>query len=243
MQPAEYETLRTQEDQHWWYSILHWLVRRVLEEKLQPGARVLDAGCGTGGMMVDLPHWQMHGIDASVRAVELCRERGLSRVQLGSVQALPWDTHSFDAVLSLDVLYHQNVDDELALHEMLRVLRPGGLLVLNLPAFDCLSGSHDVAVCGARRYRACHVRRWLESHNLSADMIHYWNAWLFLPLLMKRSCHRSTQSDLAPFPAWANGTLAWMGKVDALACRWLHVPWGTSVFAVIKKPLTCSTRP
>ena len=238
MQPAEYETLRAQEDHYWWYAVLHWLVLRVLKPRTAPGARVLDAGCGTGGMLSRLDGWQVDGIDRSERAVELCRQRGLTTTCHGCVQALPWERATFDVVLSLDVLYHAQVDDELALHEMLRVLRPGGLLVLNLHAYDCLRGSHDVAVCGARRYRACHVRQWLEYHSLEAVMIHYWNAWLFLPLLAKRWFHRSATSDLGALPCWLNEWLTVLGKADATLCRWLRLPWGSSVFAVIRKPST-----
>lgn len=242
MQAAEYETLRTQEDHHWWYAVLHWLVQRELEQRLASGARVLDAGCGTGGMMARLGRWQADGIDVSERAVELCHQRGIRQVRCGSVQDLPWEAEIFDAVISLDVLYHSQVDEEVALHEMLRVLKPGGILVLNLPAFDCLRGSHDVAVCGVRRYKACHVRQWLESHSLEAKMIHYWNAWLFLPLLARRRCHRSTASDLRALPVWLNAGLAAAGKADAWVCRTLGVPWGSSVFAVVHKPHTLPPR-
>ena len=246
MQPAEYHTLRAVEDQHWWYAVLHRLVLRALLEGEVPAyGRVLDAGCGTGGMLAFLSehHWgDLDGMDASEMAVRHCHERGLMNVRLGTVHELPFASEVFDAVLSLDVLYHDGVDGNRALTEMVRVMKPGGLLVLNLPAFECLRGSHDAVVCGARRYRSCHVRSLLESHSLQASMIHYWNAWLFLPLLAwRRWSHRQLRnrseaaSDLKLSPMWLNRWLACAGRMDARLCRWLHIPFGSSVFAVARK--------
>jgi len=178
------------------------------------------------------------GVDDAVEAERHCLQRGLSTVQLGSVGALPYADAAFDAVLSLDVLYHNGVIEKRALAEMGRVLRPGGLLVLNLPAFEGLRGSHDVAVSGARRYGACQVRALLEYSSFTVEIIHYWNAWLFLPLLAWRQLSRMKTepgSDLMLMPRWMNSLLAGMGKLDAGLCRELRVPFGSSVFAVARK--------
>lgn len=250
MHPPEYETLRRMEDHHWWYAILHGLVLKELAARLPATARILDAGCGTGGVMQMLmrqhPQWRVEGIDANENAVSLCRQRGLETVRLGDVADLPYPAESFDAVLSLDVLYHAGVDESKALQEMARVLRPGGVWVVNLPAFESLRGSHDAAVCGVRRYKACHVRDFAENRNLSISMIHYWNAWLFVPLLLRRRWSRmrpplnagsppASASDLMMPPAWLNSLLAAMGRVDAAACKRLRLPWGSSIFAVAVK--------
>jgi SAM-dependent methyltransferase len=243
MQIHEYDTLRILEDRYWWYQILHELVSRELALRLPAKARVLDAGCGTGGMLEVLrkqhPQWVVEGIDANGGAVRHCHERGLGNVQLGDVGRLPYATGSFDAVLSLDVLYHADVDETRTLPEMTRVLKREGVLVLNLPAFDCLRGSHDLAVCGARRYNACQVRQMLENRNLSIEMIHYWNAWLFLPLLIWRRLSRltaktgtATASDLNMPPPWLNRLLTGVGRIDAQMCRSWRLPLGSSVFAL-----------
>ena len=236
MQPDEYEIMRAVEDRYWWYSVLRGLVLRELSARLPPMARVLDAGCGTGGMMEVLgQRWQVQGVDAAAAAIDQCHaRRGLS-VQQASVCELPFADASFDAVLSLDVLYHQAVDEEAAMREMVRVLRPGGVLVVNLPAFDALRGSHDAAVCGARRYTASKMRQLFSSHGLDLEMMHYWNAWMFVPLLLWRRFSRGQTSDLSMPPAWLNSLLACVGRWDALACRRFRVPFGSSVFAVASK--------
>ncbi|MFN0079067.1 MAG: class I SAM-dependent methyltransferase [Prosthecobacter sp.] len=246
MQAAEYDTLRAVEDRHWWYAVLHGLVLRALAGGLPAHAQVLDAGCGTGGMLVFLRERMQDldaaGIDASEQAVWHCQQRGLAGVRNGTVHELPFEDGAFDAVLSLDVLYHAGVDEDRALAEMSRVLRPGGLLVLNLPAFAGLRGAHDAAVCGVRRYKASHMRPLLEPHNLHVEMIHYWNAWLFLPLLVWRRWSRvrmkhadGSVSDVKLPPTWLNRSLAGAGRLDAWLCRVLRLPLGSSVFAVARR--------
>lgn len=249
MRPAEYDNLRRVEDHHWWYAVLRLLVADALRQNLPPRGYLLDAGCGTGGMLSFLrqrvPCLEAEGIDASPIAVRYCRERGLEKVRECRAEALPFPASEFDAVVSLDVLYHQCVEEERALGEMVRVLRPGGVLLLNLPAFDCLRGAHDVAVHGARRYRAQHVMRMLAGHGLECETIHYWNALLFIPLFVWRRLTRlpenKTQeavSDLVAMPAWLNGVLAFTGRMDARLCRLLRVPFGSSVFVMARKLVT-----
>lgn len=243
--------MRAVEDDHWWYSVLRRLALKALTATRGGNAVVLDAGCGTGGMMEVVrqarPDWALHGIELEPAAVEHCRRRGLVNVWQGSVCRLPFNDGVFDAVLSLDVLYHSAVDQEGAIHEMARVLKPGGELVINLPAFNALRGSHDVAVCGARRYRACHVRKLLETHTMTVEMIHYWNAWLFLPLFLRRRWSREftgqscCASDLSVLPGAFNRALSLAGKGEAWMCRVLRIPFGTSVFAVAAKSSLAKT--
>ncbi|MCB1278599.1 class I SAM-dependent methyltransferase [Prosthecobacter sp.] len=246
MQASEYNTLRAAEEHHWWYLVLRGLVSRALVGRLPPRGYILDAGCGTGGMLGFLQKGirclDVEGVDASELAVNHCQQRGLNMVKQAPVERMPFEDGEFDAVLSLDVLYHSGVDEEKALKEMSRVLGPGGLLVVNLPAFECLRGSHDLAVCGARRYRACQVRSLIEQHSLAVEMIHYWNAWLFSPLFVWRKLSRlgekkesEVMSDLHQMPEWLNRMLTFAGLVDAWLCRVFHIPFGSSVFAVAHK--------
>jgi len=245
MSPAEHDILRAAEDTHWWYAVLHRLVLLEMQARVPNGASVLDAGCGTGGMMSQLKNWDMHGIDLSPAAISHCQQRGLKQVQCASVHDLPFETASFDCVLSLDVLYHEQIHEAQALDEMVRVLKPGGIMILNLPAFECLRGSHDRAVCGVRRYTACHVRERLLFHSLEVDMIHYWNAWLFLPLLVWRQRTRQRaadpqRSDLRQPPFWLNQALTHLGWLDARLCRRLRFPLGSSLFSVAQLTPTAS---
>lgn len=247
MLAREIELLRSVEDEHWWYRCLRRLAGAELQARLPARARVLDVGCGTGGMLAALreraPGWELAGIDRDPAAVRHCAERRLTGVVQGDAAALPFASESFDAVVCLDVLYHAEVDEGAALAEIGRVLVPGAILVLNVPAFECLRGSHDEAVCGARRYVACHVRDLLQAHKLDAMMIHYWNAWLFVPTLVWRQWSRRTApkrpngvtSDVWLPRKRVNDALSLAAGVDARLCRALRLPFGSSIFAVAQK--------
>lgn len=235
MKPGQHQLMRRVEDAHWWYQVLRGLVKKALQRHAQVGRCLLDAGCGTGGMLAQLDEWHRHGCDLSAEAVELCRERSLRDVIVSTVHDMPYADGFFDAVLCLDVLYHARVDPSLGLREMHRVLAAGGLLIVNVPAFDCLRGAHDEAVEGLRRYRLRPLIHLLAAHGFDIVQAHYWNAWLFLPLWLRRRCSRATAGDLALPPAWLNRLLASIGRLDAMLCRRWRIPFGSSALVVARR--------
>jgi ubiquinone/menaquinone biosynthesis C-methylase UbiE len=245
----EYDTMRQVEDIYWWYQVLRREVVKDVVSRFSPTQpyKLLDAGCGTGGMLHTLhetrPEWQITGLDLSSVAVEHCQQRGLPEIIRGSVDKMPFPNASFDVVVSLDVLYHKQVSQNRALSEIARVLKPGGLLILNLPAFDVLRGRHDVAVHGTRRYTIKRIRELLRPAGFKLETAFYWNAWFFFPLLVWRLLTRSlkppregeTKSDLSTLPPKINALLTAIGRLDFMVCQLLHLPFGTSVYSVGRK--------
>jgi len=245
----EYHTMRQVEDTYWWYQVLRLEVVKDVASRfpVPKTCKLLDAGCGTGGMLHALretrPEWQITGLDFSHVAVEYCHQRGLAEVIRGSVDEMPFPNASFDVVVSLDVLYHRQVSQNRAISEIARVLKPDGFLILNLPAFDVLRGRHDVAVHGTRRYTVKRIRELLGPTRFKLEAAFCWNAWLFFPLLAWRSLTRSlkppregeTKSDLSTLPPKINILLTAIGRLDFTVCRLLHLPFGTSVYTVGRK--------
>src|SRR4051794_37534462 len=162
MESAEYETMFRVEETHWWYRAQHQLIFQTLDEEVPDWRtkQILDAGCGTGAILKRLGSPDRNvGIDLAPEAVFFCGKRGLTNVQQGDIAALPYANDSFDVVICSSVIYHQWVNDPgAALTELQRVLRPGGLLLLNLPAFKFLHSAHDTAVMTARRFRKPQTR-------------------------------------------------------------------------------------
>lgn len=246
----EYETMRQVEDAYWWYRLLREFTTQEVAFRIagKNEVRLLDAGCGTGGTMEALrllPEKPLlNGIDISPLAVEFTRTRGFEHVQIGSIDQLPHDDESMDGVISLDVLYHEGLDEGRALQEFFRVLKPGGFLILNLPAFKFLRGSHDVAVGGVRRYHSRQLNAMIAKQGFETSHTQYWNAWLFAPVFFWRQLSRcwvkktdtSAKSDLKPMPNWLGEMLTRIGRMDFRACRQMHIPFGTSVFSVALKP-------
>lgn len=245
MTPQEHDIMRSVEDRYWWYQALH----EHVAASIQPASRhfsLLDAGCGTGGMLgmirQNFPDADLTGIDASSHALELAAARHLNAtVRPADVHDLPFAENNFDFVLSLDVLSHAGVDDSLATHEMHRVLRPGGRLLLNLAAFDFLKGAHDRAVDVDRRYTRRQVRALLEGANFQIERLTYWNASFTPPIALMRWLSRTRaqsdepRSDFRPLPPFLNALLKSVAGLELRASRHVSLPFGTSLFAVARK--------
>lgn len=245
MSSAEIETMRSVEDELWWYQALRSHVVASIQPPRQ-AFELLDAGCGTGGMLAwvrkRFPAAALTGLDFSARAIELTRERALDATLVqGSVDALPFADASFDIVVSLDVIIVGGVDEQRAIAEMHRVLRRGGMLILNLPAFDFLRGSHDVAVNIARRFNRPRLARLLTRGNFTLEHATYWNATL-LPavaavrwLSRGRALQAEVHSDLKPMWPPLNAALTALAKTELALSRRVSLPFGTSLFAIARK--------
>ena len=238
--------MRAVEDHYWWYQAL----RQHVVNSVRPSAAnfsLLDAGCGSGGMLARLrrefPEAKLAGIDASQHAIDLCQDRATgAQLVCAGVHDLPFPAESFDFVVSLDVWVNAGVDDGLAAHETHRVLRPGGKLLLNVAAFEFLRGEHDQAVGAVRRYTGPQVRGLLEGANFVVERLTYWNAALTPPIalfrwLSRRRLGRSRQvrSDFRPLPAFVNTALRHVAALELKASRHLSLPFGSSVFAIARK--------
>jgi len=247
MKPHEHDIMRSVEDHYWWYQALRQHVAHSIQPE-RPNFSLLDAGCGSGGMLAALrekfPAAEFTGIDASEHGIKLTADRALgARLLPASVHELPFPTDSFDVVLSLDVWTNVGVDDALAAHETFRVLRPQGRLILNLAALEFLKGAHDKAVEADRRYTKRQVRTLLEGAGFEIERLTYWNATLLPPIALVRWLSRmrlargpaEARSDFRPLPGPVNSVLRGVAALELSASRHLSLPFGTSVFAVARK--------
>jgi SAM-dependent methyltransferase len=141
------------EDRHWWYQgRRHVLERAIARLGLPAHAQILDAGCGSGRNMVELARLGIvTGVELSHTSVRLARERDAGEVVEGSVMDMPFEEASFDLAVSLDVIEHLQ-DDIGALRELRRVTRPGGALLVTVPAYQWLWSGHDEINHHHRRY-------------------------------------------------------------------------------------------
>ena len=245
MSPEEHDVMRSVEDQYWWYVALR---RHVAESIAGFGAQpsILDAGCGSGGMLNVLrrtfPEGRLTGVDASEHALALtaARQTG-AELACANVDELPFDDAKFDCVLSIDVLTAAGVNAPLALAEAHRVLRPGGQLIVNVAAFNFLRGAHDVAVDVDRRYTSSQAQALLTEAKFEVERISYWNA-MFLPavaamrwLSRLRTQPEKARSDFRPLPGLLNVTLHDIALLELRAGSRVSLPFGTSIFAVARK--------
>ena len=250
MNSSEIDAILAGDERHWWYRgrrrVLHAELDRIA---LAPGARILDAGCGSGRMLDELgPRGHVSGIDASAAAVAATRRRG-HRAWRCDIERLPFADASFDLVTCLDVIEH-TPDDRRTLGELRRVTRPGGILVVTVPAYQALWSAHDVVNGHYRRYRVADLRAAAQEAGWYHLRDSYFNSLLLAPAAVLRLARRrpradSARSELDLTPGWLDGVLEWPLRLEAAALRsGARLPFGLSLLAVFANvAVTADTRP
>lgn len=239
MEPIEYALMDQAEAGMWWYRALH---ARIGDALVQVHGRVLDAGCGTGGLLARLRAQsgvELFGLENDASAAPRAAAKSGATIVRGSINALPFADASFAAAVSADVLCHGAVDPATALAELKRVLAPGGSLVLNMPSYQWLLSAHDHRVHNVRRTTAGALSRDLAAAGFTQVRARYWNT-LLLPLMilqrkvLARGNDGETMSDVAAFSPIIDATFY---ALTALERRLgLKLPAGGSVLATARKP-------
>ena len=249
MHRDEYGQMFRLEDTHFWFAARRDLLLRALRKFPPPkttdenGVRFLDVGCGTGATLDELSRrGEVVGVDVEPLALAFCRERGHARLVCASAAALPFGANTFGAVVALDVLEHIE-GDRAALSEIGRVLQPGGLLYLTVPAYSALWSAHDVALMHHRRYVSKEIAALLTDTGLSIEHLTYTVSFLLPAVWAWRGlknrwtpANRPPRADISPAPPFINALLRGFLRLESRI--FLRVPalWGLSVFAVARKP-------
>lgn len=230
------------EDRHWWYQGRRRVLERAIERLgLPTGAHILDAGCGSGRNMVELArHGVVTGVELSHTSVHLARERGAGEVLEGSVMDMPFDDASFDLCVSLDVIEHLE-DDVGALRELRRVTKPGGALLVTVPAYQWLWSGHDEINHHHRRYNRRTLLAAADSAGWQCESSTHFNLLLLPPAILLRALERfkpsTTKSSLDLWipPAPFNWMLRQPLNLEAaLIGRGGPIPAGLSLLAVFR---------
>jgi SAM-dependent methyltransferase len=266
MEPDEYARMAVLEARMWWYRALHArLLDAIADHSMaretplrDTGARgtgardtqvrdtgagpikdgpILDAGCGTGGLLTLLdPKRTAYGLEWHEPAAAIARAKSGRPIARGSINDMPFADGRFAIVIAADVLCHAAVEPAQALGEIHRVLRPGGRLIVNMPAFRALMSAHDARVHNARRMNAGQTRAMLEAAGFRVRRLRYWNS-LLLPLMVLRRklpLLSSERSDVAAFPPWLDRMLHGMTEFERRLP--FGFPAGGSVLAIAERP-------
>ena len=241
-----------EEDKHWWFASRTRAILGLLDRFLPPDPQrlVLDIGCGAGNMAHHLAHYgRVTGVDPNPKPLRVAQARGLD-VREGSADALPFADASFGLVALLDTVEH--VPNEAGVFaECLRVLRPGGHLLITVPALMALWSQNDVLNAHQRRYTAAELASKLQQQGFHVLHKSYNNFFIF-PLaagliLLRRgraepklaSPHfddEAYQVEMEPASPLVNTVLTGVGKVEAALVRRLALPIGASIICLARKP-------
>jgi SAM-dependent methyltransferase len=239
MKAGTYTVEAAIEESHWWFFGRRRLFARELAQLAVPqDAQVLDIGTSTGSnlrMLSDLGFKYVAGVDVSDDAIRYCAGKGFGYVKKGDVCALPFDDGIFDVVLATDIIEHVD-DDDLALAEIARVLKPGGRVLITVPAFGSLWGLQDEVALHKRRYRIMPLLKQLKRVGLKPLRRYYFNYLLFGPIWLARQLIRilrvrvDSENEINT-PA-LNQILKAIFLLDTLTAPTLRMPFGVSILVM-----------
>lgn len=280
MEAQVYQLFSEIQTTHWWFvarriivedilrryvqSAPSWAVLPRSESALERSLRIADIGCGTGGMLPMLAQFgEVWGVDSSAIAVELCRQKNLPNVYRADDPA--WRQSQFDVLTFFDVLEH--VDDDAGfLGDYVRQLKPGGLVVITVPALMFLWSEHDRVNHHRRRYAARQLRAMVENAALLPRKVSYFNTWLFPAIAIVRlavrfrdyartwtgrvlrprmrphpygpalAACRDGRTDFERNIGFLNGLLKVIFASERFVLRYGSFPLGTSLICLAHKP-------
>jgi SAM-dependent methyltransferase len=230
------------EETHWWYRGRRRIIGEAVRGlELSPGARILDAGCGSGRNMVELaPFGAITGLELADASVARARSRGVGEVVQGTLDAMPFEDDSFELAVCLDVIEHLD-DDRRALRELRRVVRKGGTLLVTVPAYQWLWSEHDVINHHRRRYTRRTLSDAARESGWVTDRTTYFNGLLLPMAIAYRGVARLRRigdepvSDLERTPGWLNALLERPLRLEARMIRRGHrIPVGLSLMAILR---------
>lgn len=250
MEGVAYEQFLQLERDHWWFLGRRRCYFRILEPHLPAGRRdlrIADVGCGVGGMLPELARYgRPIGIDADARSVQICRERGFPNSFIGGGAELPLASDSHDLVTLFDCLEHLE-DDRRALGEIRRVLKPGAIACLSVPAWQFLYSNNDRVAHHCRRYTRGGLVAKARAAGLEIVRATYVNVALFpliLPAVLAMKAKEAlfprpddTRTNLSHVPPrWLNGVLAAIFGGEGRVLRRVSAPFGHSLVLIARRP-------
>ncbi len=245
MDPALYDLFYALEDTHWWFQGRKAIVLDLLRRHSSvPQPRILDVGCGTGGMSAAYAvAGPTIGVDTAPEAADFCTRRGLA-VLLASGGELPIRDCSFDVVSALDVIEHID-DEEAVLREMYRVCRPGGLLLVTVPAFRFLWSKHDDLNHHKRRYVRPRLAACVEQAGFEPLVLSYYNALLLPAAVLRKFVLRFDSNGAAchleRVPAPVNALFRRILSMERPLLAHAELPVGASLICVARRPACLET--
>ena len=246
MYEDEYTNMYLLEDTYWYYKALHELLEYYVKEfsdSIDKDLRILDAGCGTGKWLTVLENYGgAEGIDYSQEAIKYCRQRGLQNIDVHDIREYEYGENKYDLLTCIGVIYCFEHPHEIPiLQSFYRALKPGGILILDSPAFNILMRKHDIAVGGKRRYKRSELIPALTDIGFKIEIQSYRLSFLFVPVLIKKYVEKlqkesHIKSDLRPLPHIVNGSLLFLHRIENgfIKKKW-DFPFGTSFLVVAKK--------
>lgn len=243
MRKVEYKTMFAIENEHWWFLAKRIFVNSLINNNSflsKNELKILDLGCGTGGMTKNLEKFgQVLGVEQNRIALALCKKRNI-KVISGSVEKITIKNKKFDLITLFDVLYHQNVKESLVLKEVFRLLKKNGYLLLTDCALPFFWSIHDEQMMAKKRFTKRELENMLKNNNFSIIKSSYIYFFTFPAFVIQRFFLRfnkiQSKTVISKLPNFLNSTFLFLEKIEAfLLCYIKSWPIGSSIIILAKK--------
>ncbi len=241
MERVVYDRMAELDERHWWYRARRDILADLIARRIAPpaGSRILEVGCGTGHNLAMLGGFgQVDAIEVDGAARDMASRR-LGRAVMNA--PLPELTGiadgGYDMIAILDVLEHVEAD-EAALAGMAAKLKPGGCILITVPAHPWMWSAHDVVNHHKRRYTKATLRGVIARAGLGLDMLSYFNSLLFPLAAAARVAGRLTgkeDSDDTLPPRLVNALFERIFGLERYALGRLPFPPGVSLVAIVSR--------
>ncbi len=243
MKKIAYKEMYENEMSHAWYIATRKLMIKNITKYLKKDEKILDAGCGTGGTIQFLKKAgfsNIYGVDVNKDAIGYCQKRGIKNICIGNLNNLDFKRNSFDAVICLDVLYHKNINKSTALNQFNKVLKKGGILYLQEPAFDWLKSEHDKVIETESRFTDGEIRKLVQNSGFTIIKLSYFNFLLSPIIILKRILEKlfvknRKTSDVYRQNRSVNFIMLQILYLETKIIENFNIPFGISIICISKK--------
>ncbi len=227
-------------DSHWWFKVRARLLSDILHKYSKKGSSVLDFGCNYGNTvrLLQSSGYNASGVDVSREAIEYGREIGITNIFLDGEKQ--FDKNSFDVAIALDVFEHIE-DDKKSFEYLSSLVKPGGIIVIMVPAYMFLWTFHDEVAQHFRRYTKKRLKEMIGDNNQFEYLkLSYFNTFLFpfitiVRIMTKVFNINSRKSDFDINNKTLNSIFFFIFDMERRFLKYTNFPFGVSVLAVIRK--------
>jgi SAM-dependent methyltransferase len=243
MNPAAYLEMAETESIHWWYSgrrSILWSI--IVNSNLPLKSEVLEVGCGTGGNLEMLANFgTVSAFEMDENALEIACKKTDNHYEIKKgylPNQIPFTNRQFDLIVMTDVLEHIEQDVE-ALVSIKKLLKKNGCVILTVPAYQWLYGTHDKFLHHYRRYSARRLIKIIESSGFVSEKLSYFNTILFPLAVMVRIMDKFGRSQTATGtsvpPKFINIILKALFSAERYLLGKFDFPFGVSLLCVLRK--------
>ncbi len=243
MKKIEYQAMFKLENEHWWFLAKRMFVNSFLNNHnllSKNGLKILDLGCGTGGMTNFLKKFgQVTGVEQNKKAIDCCRKNNVQVIK-ASIEKIPIKELKFDLITIFDVLYHKNVNESLVLREVQRLLKNNGYLLLTDCALPLFWSVHDEQMMAKKRFTKRELEYMLKKNNFSIIKSSYIYFVTFPFFILQRFFLKfskiQSRSVISKLPNLLNAFLLFLVEIEAFLLHYIKTwPIGSSIIILAKK--------